>query len=189
MCRESDLPVQLLHSHDIFWTFIPYFAGPVDRNTITNWIFIGDIVLPQCHFTLIPRALPPTTGLAEGCEGRAGNHSCIQIPSYQNSSSPQSQCKACSQTAREPKEERVQLLQHSLIDSYYSYYIARPFRFIPIWKYECKNGDICVRGSNCLPGTGVCLQRMCRDFLGPSLSHNPGQWFCGPTKTIKTTGT
>lgn len=31
MRGELDFSVQLLHSHDVFWPFIPHFTGPVDE--------------------------------------------------------------------------------------------------------------------------------------------------------------
>lgn len=33
VCGELDFSVQVLHSHNVFWTFIPHFAGPVDEKT------------------------------------------------------------------------------------------------------------------------------------------------------------
>lgn len=30
VCGKLDLSVQFLHSHDVFWTFVPHFTGPVD---------------------------------------------------------------------------------------------------------------------------------------------------------------
>lgn len=33
VCGELDFSVHVLHSHDVFRTFIPHFAGPVDENT------------------------------------------------------------------------------------------------------------------------------------------------------------
>lgn len=31
VCRELNLSIQLLYSHDVFWTFIPHLTGPVDK--------------------------------------------------------------------------------------------------------------------------------------------------------------
>lgn len=31
VCGELDFSVQFLYSHDVFWTFIPHFAGPADE--------------------------------------------------------------------------------------------------------------------------------------------------------------
>lgn len=33
VCGELDFSVHVLHSHDVFRTFIPHFAGPVDEKT------------------------------------------------------------------------------------------------------------------------------------------------------------
>lgn len=34
VCGESDFSVQFFHSHDVFWTFVPHFTGPVDRKSV-----------------------------------------------------------------------------------------------------------------------------------------------------------
>lgn len=33
LCGKLDLSVQFLHSHDVFWTFVPHFTGPEGDNT------------------------------------------------------------------------------------------------------------------------------------------------------------
>lgn len=33
VCGELDLSIQLLYSHDVFWTLIPHFTGPEDETT------------------------------------------------------------------------------------------------------------------------------------------------------------
>lgn len=37
LCGKLDLSVQLLYSHDVFWTFVPHFTGPVDDDTQRNF--------------------------------------------------------------------------------------------------------------------------------------------------------